>query len=303
MANLELHPVGASHGVSVITQEALLTSNQGQLIPVVLHMPPYQEGQSVLAAVAPILVPTRREDHFPLLALPEREERVVRSRLHLFTSAGMRIHALVEGLRVYIAEAPPVAAQLFAEWPTLFADLPHDDRQAYMDALAMLLLGVIRPILLNAEPGSEQQEQALTWDEEIEAIFAQLWPDVNFAAFIQECDSLMREEENTHILCTRLDRTMHVQVAAAQSLLASMRTNMTEGFIQLRQRFIHLQNARQRLRRDHQVDAIVRRTEQVAQHLLNQTRELACLSRAFLEQATRHHHTLKNLQNLLERSI
>lgn len=292
MANLELRSLDTSSRVSVITLPGTAsTGNQPALIPAILHMPSSQAQppSPVQVAAAPIFGPNLRQDPPPLLALPEGEEAVVRSRICLYTSGGIRIYALVESLRRQMAAVPLEAAQLFEAWPALFAELKSDDRQPYVDALAMLLLGVIRPILLNAEDGSpEQAAEALQWDEEMEAIFAQLWPDIHFDACIQECDTLMREEENTQLLCTRLDHTLHVQARAAASMLSTMRLHVTEGFVHLRQRFINLQQARQRLRRNLQVDAVMRRTEQIAQSLLYQTRELATLSRVFLEQARRH---------------
>lgn len=237
------------------------------------------------------------------IALPEAQEVVIRSRLRIFTSAGMRIRAIVDGLRDIIDQAPPEAAVLFAGWSEMFAQLPRDDRQSHIDALAMLVAGVIRPIMLSSAVTPEAQDQTLLWDEQMEEIFRELWADVVFADSVQEWDRLLRQEENTQALCTRQDRTNIAQNVVAGRLIPQMGAQVDEAFTRTRQHLINLQNVRQELNRDVQVDALVHRTEQVAQNLFNQTTELAELSRAVENQAARHYQALRDVQNLLERPI
>lgn len=284
-----------------------------ELIPYVLHVRSQREPspeRALLGAPAvqpplprptPIAIPQERSRF-----LSDDSENAIRGRLHVFTAPGFRLRALLDELNAsdFISpEAFPEAAQTLAEWPYAFANLPRNDRQGHMDALAILLLRVVRPVILSAENGSAVQEQALIWDERIEEIFQQLFPQVVFEASIEECEDLMREEELIHARSVRLEHTAMVQERVFAALEEEVHASIDQTFTSVRQRLIDLQATRRLLNREAQVDVLVNRVDQAAENLFNRTTAIAQLSLVITQQEERCLQTLTACKNLLERPL
>ena len=275
-----------------------------ELIPLVLHLRRREPSSERAPQPALVSLPLPQPIQRPVV-LPEAEELAIRGRLRVFAATGLRLRGLLETLRtsVFLAtEQFSQARQTLVQWSDLFARLSHHDRQSHMDALAILLLRVIRPVLFFAENDSAEQQQALTWELELETIFGQLWPDVSFEAFIEECDDLMREEELINAQCRRLEHTFMVQDAVFAALETRIHAHIEHSFASVREQLITLQTARGLLNREAQVDTVVNRTNQVAQNLLRQANQIGELSRAITEQEELTRETLLACKALLERT-
>ena len=100
--------------------------------------------------------------------------------------------------------------------------------------------------MLTAQEASEEQEQALEWEFRVEAIFNQMFPQLDFEPFVIACAALMSEKRLAQAYCDQVNQTRAAETAALTSFTREIHTKITQAFLSLRERLIILQQERTR---------------------------------------------------------
>lgn len=233
--------------------------------------------------------------------LDARSEQVVRRNLQNLIEDGYqkKIQQLIDQMRALF---PLGNRREFETWLADFVQLNFNQMEDRALSLALLIIQVIRPALVNGAT-LEQQEQLFRWENAIHEILQQMLPGVLIEDIIKKCEDGLVDKRVFEALCARADVADEAQRTALSHISEAMAIQMQENCSLIKRRLISLQSSRREIQQTvaAEMEELVRKVEQISEQFLQHESEIEELGREGNELARRLRASIDECKELLRR--
>jgi hypothetical protein len=235
------------------------------------------------------------------LPLPEYEEDEGRESRQAFDHFGttLRVTALVEELHASPLLSPEARDEV-VKWASSFFKVDPDAPEPEVTDIVVLLIAVIRPLFLE-RLSLKERDQAVQWELEIEEILKQCLPGIEPAAFINQCDRLMRAGEIVRSDCEKGEAVAAVYKSTMASTANATHAEIERKFNVLKAHLITVNKTRKANDKTEEIEAKIQRINQLAVETKVEAREIKKLGAAIKTQSASYHQSLNNCKDALQR--